>query len=223
MQKRVLLVVLLALVLSGCAPQGKEIVLTDAALEGASVTDETSFDEEVKENKEESSKEDLDLTKEASKKPASIFVYVCGAVEKPGVYELFEGGRMVDAVEAAGGFLETADKTYVNLAALVDDGIKVYIPTLQETMESATLQVDTFDNGNSSLGSSTDGIGSGLININRATKEELTTLPGIGNATAEKIVSYRETNGAFKSIEDIMNVSGIKDKLFSKIKDHITV
>jgi len=223
MQKRVLLVVILALVLSGCAPQGKEISLTDAAIDSASVTDETVFDEELKDNIEESSKGDLAPAEEVIKKPASIFVYVCGAVEKPGVYELFEGGRVVDAVEAAGGFLETADKTYVNLAALLDDGIKLYIPTMQETMESAALQVETFDKESTSLGSDSAGAGSGLININSATRDELTALPGIGNATAEKIISYREQHGAFKAIEDIMNVSGIKDKLFSKIKDHITV
>lgn len=224
MQKRVLLAVLLALFLTGCAPQGKEIVLTDAATDSASVTDETPFDEEEKDSSEkESSKEDQEIAEEVKKTPTSIFIYVCGAVEKPGVYELFEGGRVVDAVEAAGGFLETADKTYVNLAALLDDGIKLYIPTMQETMESAALQVETFDKESTSLGSDSAGAGSGLININSATRDELTALPGIGNATAEKIISYREQHGAFKSIEDIMNVSGIKDKLFSKIKDHITV
>lgn len=224
MQKRVLLAVLLALFLTGCAPQGKEIVLTDAATGSASVTDETPFDEEGKNSSEkESSKEDQEIAEEVKKTPTSIFVYVCGAVEKPGVYELFEGDRVVDAVEAAGGFLETADKTYVNLAALLDDGIKLYIPTMQETMESAALQVETFDKESTSLGSDSAGAGSGLININSATRDELTALPGIGNATAEKIISYREQHGAFKSIEDIMNVSGIKDKLFSKIKDHITV
>ncbi len=224
MQKRVLLAVLLALVLSGCAPQGKEIVLTDAATGSASIADETAIDEEAKDSSEkESSKEDPEPSEEVKKKPASIFVYVCGAVERPGVYELIEGGRIVDAVEAAGGFLDTADQTYVNLAALLDDGIKLYIPTLQETMEPSTLQAETFDKENASLGSSNGGASSGLININLATREELTTLPGIGNATAEKIVSYRQQHGSFKSIEDIMNVSGIKDKLFSKIKDHITV
>lgn len=223
MQKSVLLAIFLALVLSGCAPQGKEIVLTDDALGSASVTDETAFNESAQENEEVSTTEDTDPASKAVKEPSSIFVYVCGAVEKPGVYELGEGSRVVDALEASGGFLETADKTYVNLAAMLDDGIKLYIPSLQETMESATLQVESFDKENSSFNGNTDSSGSGLININLATKEELTTLPGIGNATAEKIVDYRQKNGSFKSIEDIMNVSGIKDKLFSKIKDHITV
>lgn len=223
MQKSVLLALFLALVLSGCAPQGKEIVLTDAASNGASVTEETSFDEEVKESKEEPSLEDPALTEDIHKEPASIFVYVCGAVEKPGVYELPYGSRIVDAVEASGGFLDTADKTYVNLAALLDDGVKLLIPTIQETCEFDSLQIESFDKGNSSFSGSSDNNSSGLININLATKEELTTLPGIGNATAEKIVSYRQSHGSFQSIEDIMNVSGIKDKLFSKIKDHITV
>ena len=223
MQKRVLLVVLLVLILSGCAPQGKEIVLTDTAPEGAEVTDEEVFEEEVKEKGDNSPAEDISCQSESSEKPANIFVYVCGEVERPGVYELEKSSRIVDAVEAAGGFLETADKTYVNLAALLDDGVKLYIPSLQETMESAdTLQIETFEKESTSLSGSNDK-SSTLININLATKEELTALPGIGNATAEKIISYREEHGSFKSTEDIMNVSGIKDKLFSKIKDHITV
>ena len=223
MQKRVLLVVLLALFLSGCAPQGKEIVLTDAAPDVAEATDVAAIDEGVQEKRDDSPARDVPSQNDSSDKPANIFVYVCGAVEKPGVYELEKSSRIVDAVEAAGGFLETADKTYVNLAALLDDGVKLYIPSLQETMESAdTSQIETFDKENSSSGGSNEN-SSSLININLATSEELTALPGIGNATAEKIVSYREIHGSFKSIEDIMNVSGIKDKLFSKIKDHITV
>ncbi len=222
MQKSVLLAILLVLVLTGCAPQGKEIVLTDNALDSVSVTEQTSIAQEEKENNEESSAESTSLAENIDKKPSSIFVYVCGAVEKPGVYELPDGSRIVDAVEASGGFLETADKTYVNLAAMLEDGVKLLIPTVQETSE-ADSQIDTFDKENSSFGGSSDNDGSGLININLATKEELTNLPGIGDATAEKIVDYRQIHGSFKSIEDIMNVSGIKDKLFSKIKDHITV
>ncbi len=223
MQKRIISAILLALVLSGCAPSGKEIILTDAA-DTASVTDVAASDEVFAQSSKEPSADAPAPLEEVHKEIETIFIYVCGAVEKPGVYELPEDSRIVDAVDACGGFSDDADETYVNLAAKLDDGIKLYIPTIEETREQqASTQIDTFDKGESSFDGGSDSSNSGLININRATKEELTLLPGIGNSTAEKIISYREQHGSFKSIEDIMNVSGIKDKLFSKIKDHITV
>ncbi len=223
MQKTVLLAVLLALVLSGCAPQGKEIILTDSAKAASGSLSEDELNK-TEESINEASSEESSTLEDERKEPASIFVYVCGAVNKPGVYELFEGSRIVDAVEASGGFLDSADENYVNLAAKLEDGVKLFIPTKEETKDAkAVSAAQPFDGGSALAGVSNSSENSGLININNATREELTSLPGIGNATAEKIVSYREQHGSFNSIEDIMKVSGIKDKLFSKIKDHITV
>ncbi|MBE5828055.1 MAG: ComEA family DNA-binding protein [Butyrivibrio sp.] len=222
MQKKVFLVIILALILTGCAPSGKEIILTDAA-EGTSVLDEAGYLGTANESEEGSVVDDPAPSLEIHKEPENIFVYVCGAVAKPGVYELPSGSRIVDAVDVSGGFTDEADRTYVNLAARLDDGIKLFIPTVEETSKDATGKIESFDKGGSSFDEGTGKDSNGLININLATKDELTLLPGIGNSTAEKIVSYREQHGSFKSIEDIMNVSGIKDKLFSKIKDHITV
>ena len=154
--------------------------------------------------------------------PGTVVVYVCGAVVNPGVYELSDGSRMGDAVEAAGGFTEDAEETYVNLAARVSDGVKLFIPTVSEVAgEAGTVKIETFEpegSPDNAKGSST-----ALVNINTATKAELTTLPGIGEGIAGRIIKYREENGSFARIEDVMKVSGIKDKLFSKIKDHITV
>ena len=147
-----------------------------------------------------------------------IVVYVCGAVITPGVYELDSGSRIVDAVDAAGGFATDADTTYVNLAAPLSDGIKIVIPTVSQVANGDIGgDVQSFDNSNQSSNDSS------LININTASLEELKTLPGIGDGIAGKIIDYRTTNGKFKTIEEIMLVPGIKEKLFSKIKDYITV
>lgn len=158
-------------------------------------------------------------------------VFVCGAVAVPGVYYLDDGLRLVDAVDAAGGFADDADKSYVNLAALVQDGQRLRIPTISEVEESKqqkssdlSANTQSFDIANDSEQVSLQSdSNNGLININTASIEELKVLPGIGDAVAGKIVKYRTENGDFTCIEDIMKVSGIKDKLFSKIKDQITV
>ena len=134
--------------------------------------------------------------------------------------------RIVDAVEAAGGFSEDADTTYVNLAARLTDGTKLLIPTLEQTADRVVASgIDSFS-GDTTLQTASVSEGSGgngLVNINTADKEELKSLNGIGDSTAEKIIRYRQDNGGFRTIEDIMKISGIKEKLFSKIKDNITV
>lgn len=135
-----------------------------------------------------------------------IRVYVCGAVVSPGVVSLPEDSRAEDALAAAGGFAENAWREYVNLAERVQDGEKLYFPTLEET-ESLSLQESD----------------SGLVNINTADAAALCTLPGIGESRANDIIAYREANGSFESCEDIMNVTGIKTSVYNKIKDKITV
>lgn len=135
-----------------------------------------------------------------------IRVHVCGAVMSPGVVSLPEDSRAEDALEAAGGFAENAWRDYVNLAERVQDGEKLYFPTLDES-ESLVLQE----------------LGSGLVNINTADVATLCTLPGIGESRANDIIAYREANGPFDSCEDIMKVSGIKSSVYSKISDKITV
>lgn len=137
-----------------------------------------------------------------------IYVYVCGAVATPGVYALPADSRADDALQAAGGFSEDAQTDYVNLAAKVSDGEKLYIPTRQEAEAL-------------SLGESA--VSQGLVNINTADVPLLCTLPGIGESRAQDIVAYREKNGAFQSIEDIMKVSGIKTSIYEKLCDKITI
>lgn len=143
-----------------------------------------------------------------------LCVFVCGQVQKPGVYRLGSGARIVDAIDAAGGFTEAAAGEYWNLAEPVSDGEKIYVPDLTE---AAAMP----DGGDSSPAGAWSA--DGRLNINRATKEELMSLPGIGEKRAGDIVAYRKANGNFTCTEDIKKVSGIKDSIYREIKDVITV
>lgn len=137
-----------------------------------------------------------------------VCVYVCGAVQNPGLVTLPSGSRAGDAVDMAGGMTVEADDAYVNLAARVEDGEKIFIPTRDEVLVLEKAQ-EAQENG--------------LVNINTADSGGLCTLPGIGESRAADIISYREKNGSFGSIEDIMKVPGIKESAFEKIRDRITV
>ncbi len=157
-----------------------------------------------------------------------VYIHVCGAVMMPGVYQLAAGSRVYDAVQAAGGFAECADESYVNQAQELPDGAKLVIPTKEEADDSVQLGIVTQDHVNSAGGSEGIEAGSvvaedGRININTATVEELCKIPGIGATRAAAIVAYREDQGSFKSPEDIMQVSGIKEGTYGKIKDSISV
>lgn len=155
--------------------------------------------------------------------PGPMRVYVNGAVAAPDVYELPPGSLVADALEAAGGWTAEANTAVVNLAQSLTDGAQVYVPSQDEeaavpavVVESRTTSLDVLeDTGATSSG--------GLVNINTATAEELDALPGIGPSTAQKILDYRDENGRFNSIEEIMNVSGIGEAKFNSVKDLITV
>lgn len=139
-----------------------------------------------------------------------VCVHVCGSVAIPGVYYLDEGSRIHEAVALAGGFTEDAAGDAINLAEAVSDGEQIYIPSKKDVENGYSTEELTK-------------IGDGLVNINTASLEELKTLPGIGDMKAEAIIAYREECGNFTSVEDIMNVSGIKDSSYERIKDYIKV
>lgn len=141
-------------------------------------------------------------------------VHVCGAVQNPGVYTLEEGSRIYQAVEAAGGFTQDAGADYLNQADRVSDGMKIYVPDLDELQDMAWQEIP----GNA-FGNAEDG----LVNINTADEALLCTLSGVGSSRAKSIIAYRQEHGSFQKIEDIMNVEGIKEGLFQKIRDNITV
>ncbi len=164
------------------------------------------------------SDEAQEVSREDPVEVTEYVVHVCGAVENPGVYTLLSGSRIYQAVEAAGGFTPQAGEDYLNQADLVCDGMKIYVPTLEEVGEA-----DWQDFLEQSLEQVSPAEKSGLVNINTADEELLCTLQGVGSSKAKSIISYRETYGAYQKIEDIMKVEGIKEGLFQKIKDSITV
>ncbi|MBP5249034.1 MAG: helix-hairpin-helix domain-containing protein, partial [Lachnospiraceae bacterium] len=157
--------------------------------------------------------------------PVFLSVYVCGEVKMPEVYELPEGSLVRDAVMAAGGFSEKADREYLNLAREVADHERIYVPSKSETMqkESTVSGTEPRRTEESDRASAGKNAGSGLVNINTASAEELITLPGIGESRAKDIISYRTNIGLFEKIEDIKNVSGIGEKMFTRLMDLITV
>ena len=164
---------------------------------------------------------------------AMIYVDVCGAVANPGVFQLAAGSRVFQAIEAAGGYLPEAALTCVNRAGVLTDGQQLYILT-QEEMERQGLDPaemsgasDGQMNGSAGTGQNTGTTAQvqqdNRININTADEAQLITLTGIGATRAQAIIAYREKNGPFAAIEDIMNVQGIKEGTFAKIKDEIVV
>lgn len=174
-----------------------------------------------------------ELSDASSEEAKTLVVHICGAVSAPGVYELPAGSRIIDAVEAGGGFLPEADEACCNLAEEIVDGCQIYIMTKMEscadgqTEKKAGIQTspdsDMQTTDRNVRSNSAPALENGLVNLNTADIAALTTLPGIGESRAKAIISYREQHGAFAQIEDIMKISGIKQAAFSKIKDKITV
>ncbi len=164
----------------------------------------------------------------------NISVYVCGAVNSPGVYDIPQGSILNDAIMLAGGFAENAACDYVNLVYRIEDNISIYIPYEDEVSEFSGFgdsvirgSGDLYIWGESvsnetSAGEAEVNPNEGKVNINTASLEELMTLPGIGESTARAIIDYREGN-EFITIEDIMNVSGIGEAKFNRIRDYICV
>ena len=174
-----------------------------------------------------------ELSDASSEETKTLVVHICGAVSAPGVYELPAGSRIIDAVEAGGGFLPEADEACCNLAEEIVDGCQIYIMTKTEscadgqTEKKAGIQTspdsDMQTTDRNVRSNSATALENGLVNLNTADVAALMTLPGIGESRAKAIISYREQHGAFAQIEDIMKISGIKQAAFSKIKDKITV
>ncbi len=136
---------------------------------------------------------------------AVVFVHILGAVERPGLYSLREGDRAVDAVAAAGGFTDAADRAQLNLARFVVDGEQIYVPAVGETPAG------------------TPGAAQGKVNLNTADAAALETLPRVGPALAARIINWREANGRFSTVEDLLSVTGIGQKTFDGLKDLVTV
>ncbi len=157
---------------------------------------------------------------EAIEEPSSILIVdVSGAVLHPGVYALEEDDRLIDAINAAGGYEEDADTRLINHAQKLVDEMLIYIPTEGEEMMETAAAIDT----PSTVSSPNHSAESDTVNLNTASEAELMTLSGVGPAKAEAIIQYREEQGPFKTEEDLMNISGIGQKTFEKLEPHISV
>ena len=192
----------------------------------------------------ESSENSEDENNESEEEDKKIYVYVTGEVNNPGVVILNKGSRITDAINAAGGTTSKANTTKVNLVYILEDGMKVNIPSKEEANNGSNFEYITKDSGegagdsnisnrsSSSVESSdrAEEVGttkkersSSIVNINTATQTELETLPGIGPSTALKIINYRKETGKFSNIEELKNVNGIGDSKFETLKKFITV
>lgn len=138
-----------------------------------------------------------------------VYVYVCGQVKNPGVYSLDSDARICDALNAAGGLTEDANDVALNQAEHISDGMTIYVPGNDEEISGGNTQYPAVEDG--------------LVNINTADKETLMTVPGIGESKADAIIAYRSEHGMFEKIDDLMNIPGIKDGVFQKIKEYIKV
>jgi competence protein ComEA len=184
------------------------------------LTEESTVSDE---NKNNDKKEKIEDEKENISNK-EITVYVSGEVNKSGVVTLKEGDRLAVAVEKLGGTTKKADLNNINLAIRVKDEEHYIIPKIGEAKQEDLKDVNnTKDIENAEIKNENTAKDSSKININTATLEELDKLPGVGEATANKIISHREENGQFKTIEDIKNVNGIGDKKFEKMKELICV
>ncbi len=190
--KMAILILLLAVIPTGCGR-------TEPYLETFSTAEET-------ETAKTPETELADLPEpEEEKETDTVYIYVCGEVNAPGVYALSDGSRIFEALALAGGLTEEADTTVINQAEPVTDGMMIRIPKAGEAVAEAEEPSD------------------GRINLNTATADQLMTLPGIGSSKAESIIAYREEHGAFRDITELMQIPGIKEGVFSKLKEKVKV
>ena len=200
--------------MSGCQNNKTEIMLEEQDL-----TDTANAENETEDLPEtENPTEDMKAEPAEVAETTEIYVDVCGAVLNPGVYKMKADSRVFQVIEAAGGFLPEASASTVNQAQSVSDGQQIYVPT-QEEVEEGTIPAGV-QAADSRSGSET---ANGVVNINTADSAALQSLAGIGEAKAQAILGYREEHGRFSSIEEIMQVPGIKENTFSAIKDQISV
>ena len=207
--------------MSGCQNHKTEIMLDgEDTSEDSEIQEESKEDPQMTENPIETK---LSAGPNVSEVPEdteaeTIFVDVCGAVISPGVYEISADSRVFQVIEAAGGFLPEAASSTVNQAQPVSDGQQIYVPTQEEAEEGALpAAIQPADPGSETTDAN------GVVNINTADAAALKSLSGIGDAKAQAILAYREEHGFFSSIEEIMQVPGIKESTFSAIKDKIAV
>lgn len=227
--------------LAGCDSDDEELIPVSETIEIEEAA-KAAAPEEVTVSKLDKSSDALQedalpentAAKDVLAEDVEICVYVCGAVSVPNVYNLKSDSHIADAIAAAGGFSDDAGENYLNLAAPLSDGMKIYVPTEKElkdsnyspfttngTADAENLSGDAENPGSAATPNNGAQKGGMLININTADESALMTLPGIGQSKADKIIEYREKNGKFSKTSDIMFIDGIKNGLYDKIKNLI--
>lgn len=229
-------IVFLCMVLCmGCRRKSQEMELQTVSVgeEETEFTSEASGEDGTKddtgENEEDADKKKGDASTDTEDRPAKLYVHVCGHVNQPGVYELQPDSRVFEAIEAAGGMTATAAFSYLNQAELLLDGQQIYVPSQEEVdsgkvaAQAAGVSISGSEAADAQNKENVSGQDDGKVNLNTATKEELMTLNGIGDVRAQAILKYREEHGEFRSIEELMEVEGIKKGTFQKLKDQIKI
>lgn len=199
--KLIIVIICITTYLVGCGQESVKYISTEADDIDSATEGTISTNVDIQEIGTDTEQADIGDT---------VPVYVCGAVNNPGVYYLSPDSLKADALHMAGGLTTDAALDYVNLAEIVNAGEKIYFPYADEIVDGVNISQSDNDQGNS-----------GKININTATKDELMTLPGIGDSKADAIIRYRDEYGPFQNIEDITNITGIKEGVYNNIKDHI--
>lgn len=198
---------------------GEDVTFSKDAKERENFVDVREEETKVVQETKEMDAVTKPLERDEPKEDMFIYVHICGEVKKPDVYAVKPNARVIDLIKLAGGFTKKADKDYLNQASLVTDGEKLYIPSKEEVNRMNITKETMTSNNKDGLSS----VNIPIVNINTASMEELMTLTGIGEAKAKSIIAYREENGTFRSIEELKNIEGIKDGVFQKIRDLITV
>lgn len=181
------------------------VFITGCQQDGLIILDETENAESESQTGDDFAQDEIEK-EDASSEEAMIYVYVCGHVKNPGVYEFPAASRICEGLERAGGGTEDANLLALPQAQPMTDGMTLYVPGIDEEIStSGTTQDD------------------GRVNINTADRNTLMTIPGIGESKADTIIAYREEQGVFHDVEDLMNIPGIKEGIFNKMKDYIKV
>lgn len=225
--KFIIVLMFFSVIICGCKSTGEMTISGTKEVSGEGCLDETGKEQTAAYNNSDTKdKDELEVTDDTDAlQPVTqaglIVVYVCGAVNSPGVYELENDSRIADAVSMAGGLLQDADSDSINLAGRISDGMKIRIPFEGEILADENNDGEQSTSGNIGEDNVSAESTNEKININNATKEQLMTLSGVGESKANAIIEYRNTKGTFKTIEEIMNIEGIKEGVFNKIKDSI--
>ena len=159
-----------------------------------------------------------DSTESTIEEAKTITCDISGEVKSPGVYTLDAGSRLNDLITMAGGLTEEANIDVINRAAELTDGIKIFIPNINDNQYSSSVLTESY---NTNVANKKSGPDNGKISINNASLEELQKIPGVGPVTAQKIVEYRENAGGFSSVDELLNISGIGEKTYKKIQDYV--